>query len=125
MKTVSQVKRPENRWELVQQTKEERIDQREMNTTVQVNIKTTNIFRVLSIVFVFKLVSDLYVVPLLLNLFLDYTQIPGYQVIAADCPVWKRALIEKKNAQLIAEATVRKQLFKLVNNNNNNNNFSF
>jgi len=36
----------------------------------------------------------------------DVTQLPGYQVIAPDCPQWKRALIEKKNASLIYEATV-------------------
>jgi len=32
--------------------------------------------------------------------------VPGYQVIPPDCPQWKRALIEKKNAALLAEAQV-------------------
>ena len=36
----------------------------------------------------------------------DVAQLPGYQVIAQDCPQWKRALIEKKNASLLSEATV-------------------
>ena len=36
----------------------------------------------------------------------DVTRLPGYQVIPPDCPQWKRALIEKKNALLISEATV-------------------
>ena len=36
----------------------------------------------------------------------DVTQLPGYQVIAPDCPQWKRVLIEKKNASLLSEAMV-------------------
>jgi len=36
----------------------------------------------------------------------DVSQLPGYQAIPPDCPPWRRALIEKKNAQLLAEAMV-------------------
>lgn len=40
---------------------------------------------------------------------LDVTQLPGYQVIPADCPPWKHALIEKKNASIISEATKQQE----------------
>jgi len=36
----------------------------------------------------------------------DVTQLAGHQFIPPDCPQWKRALIEKKNAALLSEATV-------------------
>jgi len=36
----------------------------------------------------------------------DVTSLPGYQAIASNCPVWKRAMIEKKNRQLEEDAMV-------------------
>jgi len=36
----------------------------------------------------------------------DVTQLPGYQQIPAYCPLWKKAVIEKKNKQLEEDAVV-------------------
>ena len=36
----------------------------------------------------------------------DVTQLPGYQALAADCPDWKRAFVEKKNEALLSVAMV-------------------
>lgn len=38
------------------------------------------------------------------DVFTDVTQLPGYQPVPENCPQWKRAMIEKKNAQLLEEA---------------------
>jgi len=34
------------------------------------------------------------------------TQLPGYQQIPLNCPLWKKAMIEKKNKQLEEDAMV-------------------
>lgn len=34
----------------------------------------------------------------------DVKSLPGYQAIPTNCPLWKRAMIEKKNRQLEADA---------------------
>jgi len=34
------------------------------------------------------------------------TQLPGYQQVPANCPLWKKAMIEKKNKQLEEDALV-------------------
>jgi len=36
----------------------------------------------------------------------DVKSLPGYQAIPTNCPLWKRAMIEKKNGQLEADAMV-------------------
>ena len=36
----------------------------------------------------------------------DVTKLPGYQSIPASCPLWKKAMIEKKNKQLEEDAMV-------------------
>jgi len=41
----------------------------------------------------------------------DVIQLSGYQPIPPQCPPWKRALIEKKNAALLSESTVTFQSF--------------
>jgi len=33
-------------------------------------------------------------------------QLPGYQQIPPNCPLWKKAMIEKKNKQLAEDAMV-------------------
>jgi len=37
---------------------------------------------------------------------IDVKSLPGYQAIPTNCPLWKRAMIEKKNRQLEADAMV-------------------
>jgi len=37
---------------------------------------------------------------------IDVKSLPGYQAIPTNCPMWKRALIEKKNRQLEEDALV-------------------
>jgi len=37
---------------------------------------------------------------------IDVENLPGYQDIPTNCPVWKRAMIEKKNRQLEEDAAV-------------------
>ena len=34
------------------------------------------------------------------SLSVDVTQLPGYQPIPANCPLWKKAMVEKKSKQL-------------------------
>lgn len=41
---------------------------------------------------------------------LDVTQLPGYNAIPSDCPLWKRGMLEKKNKQLEEEAFRELQL---------------
>ena len=36
----------------------------------------------------------------------DVTQLPGYQQVPPNCPLWKKAMIEKKNKQLEEDAVV-------------------
>ena len=36
----------------------------------------------------------------------DVTRLSGYQEVPAGCPVWKKAMIEKKNKQLEEDAMV-------------------
>jgi len=36
----------------------------------------------------------------------DVTKLPGYQQIPPNCPLWKKAMIEKKNRQLEEDAVV-------------------
>ena len=36
----------------------------------------------------------------------DVSQLPGYQPVPENCPQWKKAMIEKKNAQLLEDAKV-------------------
>jgi len=37
---------------------------------------------------------------------LDVTQLAGYQQVPVNCPLWKKAMIEKKNRQLEEDAMV-------------------
>jgi len=36
----------------------------------------------------------------------DVSRLPGYQEVPPNCPVWKKAMIEKKNKQLEEDAMV-------------------
>ena len=37
---------------------------------------------------------------------IDVTHLPGYQLVPSNCPLWKKAMIEKKNKQLEEDAMV-------------------
>ena len=39
-------------------------------------------------------------------MFVDVTQLPGYQPVLEGCVAWKAALIEKKNKELVEKEKV-------------------